>query len=68
VNADVVISGRLKPGNEEILDYYLLPSMDIVAEHLSFLLDNGLLLDVYRSTNLNFFMEMARRVRVEGNE
>ncbi len=68
LNPDVVIAARLQPGNEEILDYYLLPRMDILAEHLSFRLENGLLLDVYRYSNLDLFMEMARRVRVEGDE
>ncbi|MEI9979919.1 MAG: recombinase family protein [Edaphobacter sp.] len=68
LNPDVTIAVRLQPGNEEILDYYLLPSIDILAERLSFRPENGVILDVYRFNNLNFFMEMARRVRVEGPE
>jgi hypothetical protein len=44
---------------------YLLPRPDVLAERLTFKPENGLVLDVYRFNNLNFFMEMARRARVE---
>ncbi|MEO6964724.1 MAG: recombinase family protein [Acidobacteriaceae bacterium] len=63
---DVVIAARLQPGNDEILDYYLLPRLDILTERLSLRPENGLILDVYRFNNLNFFMEMAHRARLEG--
>jgi DNA invertase Pin-like site-specific DNA recombinase len=63
---DVIIAARLQPGNEEILDYYLLPRLDVLAERLSLRPANGLVLDVYRFNNLNFFLEMAERVRIEG--
>ena len=63
---DIIIAARLQPGNEEILDYYLLPRLDVLTERLSLRHDNGLALDVYRFTNLNFFLEMAERVRIEG--
>ena len=48
-----------------ILDYYLLPRLDVLTERLIFRPENGLVLDVYRFNNLNFFMEMAKRARVE---
>ena len=66
LNPDIVIAARLQPGNEEILDYYLLPRLDVLTERLSLRPENGLILDVYRFNNLNFFMEMAQRARVEG--
>ena len=65
---DIIIAARLQPGNEEILDYYLLPRVDILTERLNLQPENGLILDVYRFNNLNFFMEIAQRVRVEGDE
>jgi DNA invertase Pin-like site-specific DNA recombinase len=65
LHPDVVIAARLRPGNDEILDYYLLPGLDVLAERLTFRPENGFVLDVYRFNNLNFFMEMARRARVE---
>jgi DNA invertase Pin-like site-specific DNA recombinase len=64
LSPDVVIVARLQPWNEEILDYYLLPRLDVLTERLSLRPENGLILDVYRFSNLSFFMEMARRVRV----
>jgi DNA invertase Pin-like site-specific DNA recombinase len=43
-----------------------LPRLDVLTERLSLRPDNGLIMDVYRFNNLNFFMEMAQRVRMEG--
>ncbi len=65
---DIIIAARLQPGNEDILDYYLLPRVDVLTERLNLRAENGLILDVYRFNNLNFFMEIAQRVRVEGAE
>jgi DNA invertase Pin-like site-specific DNA recombinase len=66
LSPDIIIAARLQPGNEEVLDYYLLPRLDVLTERLSLRSENGLILDVYRFNNLNFFMEMAQRARVEG--
>ena len=65
LHPDIVIAARLHPGNDEILDFYLLPRLDLLTERLTFRPENGLILDVYRFNNLNFFMEMAKRVRLE---
>jgi hypothetical protein len=65
LHPDIVIAARLQPGNDEILDFYLLPRLDLLTERLTFRPENGLILDVYRFNNLNFFMEMAKRVRLE---
>jgi hypothetical protein len=65
---DIIIAARLQSGNEDILDYYLLPRVDVLAQRLNLRSENGLILDVYRFNNLNFFMEMAQRVQVEGDE
>jgi hypothetical protein len=61
---DVTIAARLRPGNQEILDYYLVPGMDRLSERLRLSPDNGIVLDVYRFENLNFFVSMARRVAI----
>jgi DNA invertase Pin-like site-specific DNA recombinase len=66
LSPDIVIAARLQPGNAEIMDYYLLPRLDILMDRLSLRSENGLVLDVYRFNNLNFFMEIAQRVRMEG--
>jgi hypothetical protein len=65
ITPDVTIAARLKPGNQDILDYYLFPGMDALAEQLRLAPTNGTVLDVYRFENLNFFRSMARRVRIE---
>jgi hypothetical protein len=65
LSPDIVIAARLQPGNAEIMDYYLLPRLDILMDRLSLRSENGLVLDVYRFNNLNFFMEIAQRVRME---
>jgi len=58
---DVTIAVRLKPGNADVLDFYLLPSLDRLSEKLSLANDNPLSLDVYRFDNLEFFMSLGRR-------
>jgi DNA invertase Pin-like site-specific DNA recombinase len=62
---DIIIAARLQPGNEEVLDYFLFPRLDVLTERLSLKPENGLVLDVHRFNNLNFFMEMAERARIE---
>jgi hypothetical protein len=54
LSPDVVIAARLWPANEEILDYYLLPRLDVLTERLSLRSENGLILDVYRFNNRTF--------------
>jgi hypothetical protein len=56
VNEDndlLTIAARLQPGNGEIMDYYLLPRLDILMDRLRLRSENGLVLDVYRFNNLN---------------
>jgi hypothetical protein len=62
---DITIAARLQPGNHAILDYYLFPSIDHLAERLRLAPANGLLLDVYRFENLSFFLQLAHRRRIE---
>jgi DNA invertase Pin-like site-specific DNA recombinase len=65
LDPDIIIAARLQPGNEGILDYYLMPRADILRYRLNLKPHNGLIWDVYRFQNLNFFMELARRGRIE---
>ena len=62
---DVTIAARLQPGNELILDYYLFPSIDALAERLRLAPENGLLLDVYRFEDLSFFLNLAQRQAIQ---
>ena len=61
LNPDLTIAARLQPDNRDILDYYLLPGIDVITEELRLSQDNGVVLDVYRFENLNFLFSMARR-------
>lgn len=46
------------------MDYYLMPRVDVLRERPNLKPHNGLIWDVYRFQNLNFFMELTRRARV----
>ena len=63
---DVTVAARLKPGNAEVLDYYLLPNLDRLSKKLALKEENPFSLDVYRFDDLNFFMSLGRR-RVLGS-
>jgi DNA invertase Pin-like site-specific DNA recombinase len=65
LDPDVTVAARLRPGNQEILDYYLLPSMDALVDKLRLAPENGIVLDVHRFENLSFLISMARRVNIE---
>jgi hypothetical protein len=62
---DVTIAARLAPGNEAILDYYLLPSLAEIGAHVRLNEENPLPLEVYRFDDLEFFAQVARRTRTE---
>jgi DNA invertase Pin-like site-specific DNA recombinase len=62
---DVTVAVRLLPDNENILDYYLLPAVDVLARKLRLAPENAVVLDVYRFENLSFFLSLARRSHIE---
>jgi len=61
---DLTIAVRLDAGNDQPIDYYLLPRMDIALGKLTLAEDNGVGLDTYRFSNLEFFCGMAKRLRL----
>jgi DNA invertase Pin-like site-specific DNA recombinase len=62
---DITIAARLNPGNQSVKDYYLLPQIDLLWKRLSLAPENGVLLDLYRFDNLNVFLNLAKRLRLE---
>lgn len=62
---DITIVMRMDPDNEHVLDYYLLPSIDIMPPKLRLLQRNPFGLDAYRFSSLDFFLDLARRVQLE---
>jgi hypothetical protein len=62
---DITIAARLTQGNDAVMDYYLLPSLAEIGVQLQLNEDNPLPLDVYRFDDLDFFTEVAERIRME---
>lgn len=58
---DITIAARLRPGNAEVLDFYLLPSLDRLSHKLALAAENPFALDVYRFDTLDFFMSLSHR-------
>jgi DNA invertase Pin-like site-specific DNA recombinase len=64
---DVTIAVRLKPGNSEILDYFLLPNLDQLGKRVFIAKDNSCGLEVYRFDTLDFFLNLSRRCNLVQN-
>jgi DNA invertase Pin-like site-specific DNA recombinase len=58
---DVTVAIRLDRSNEQPLDYYILPSIDMTANRIRMAEDNALSLDAYRFSSLDFLYSMAAR-------
>ena len=61
---DITIAVRLAPDNEQPLDYYLLPQIDIKASRLRIAQRNAIFLDAYRFDTLHRFFEISARTRL----
>jgi hypothetical protein len=61
---DITVALRMDELNENPLDYYLLPFIDITKDRLRLAEDNGAILDTYRFETLDFFFGMAERVKI----
>jgi DNA invertase Pin-like site-specific DNA recombinase len=61
LDPDITIGVRMAPGNATILDYYLFPGIDVLADHCRLAPKNGFLLDVYRSADLAPLVKLSRR-------
>ncbi|MEQ1949106.1 MAG: recombinase family protein [Bryobacteraceae bacterium] len=60
LDPDITVAARMAPGNIEIADYYLFPSLDIVEAQYRLARENGFALDAYRSANLQPLVRLAR--------
>jgi len=56
---DVTVAVRLDRSNEQPLDYYILPSIDMNTNRIRMAEDNPLSLDAYRFESLDFLYSMA---------
>jgi hypothetical protein len=64
LNPDITIAVRMDTDNRQPLDYYLLPSLDMTFQRLRLAEENGIWLDIYRFTTLDFFFGMAQRTKI----
>jgi DNA invertase Pin-like site-specific DNA recombinase len=61
---DLTIVARMDEENSQILDYYLFPARDRLRKGLLLAKDNSIVLDVYRSKNLDQVYRILRRKQV----
>jgi DNA invertase Pin-like site-specific DNA recombinase len=61
---DITVAVRMDALNRDPLDYYLLPKLDLTFEKLTLAEDNAINLDTYRFDSLDYFFDMAKRVRI----
>ena len=59
---DITVAVRMDGLNQNHLDYYLLPRIDMTAARLQLAEDNGISLDAYRFPTLEAFFALAARV------
>jgi DNA invertase Pin-like site-specific DNA recombinase len=62
---DITIAVRMDETNSNILDYYLLPTLDMTAAGLRLAEANGISLDCYRFDTLDYLFELSERVDLE---
>jgi len=64
LHPDITIALRMDTGNRAVVDYYLLPRLDIAAAKVRLREDNGFSLDAYRFDSLESFFHLAARTRI----
>jgi DNA invertase Pin-like site-specific DNA recombinase len=62
---DISIVARLGDGNRNILDYFLLPSIEFKPQSLRLCGDNGTRIDRYRCDTLDQFFELCGRQTID---
>ena len=64
LHPDITIALRMDAANRAVVDYYLLPRLDIAAAKLRLREENGFFLDAYRFDSLEWFFHLAARTRI----
>jgi hypothetical protein len=60
----ITVALRMDSANRDILDYYLLPRLDVAVPELRIKEENGLSLDAYRFDSLDSLFSLAARTRI----
>jgi DNA invertase Pin-like site-specific DNA recombinase len=58
---DLTVAVRMDEANENVLDYYLLPSIDMSASKIRLAEENGIYLDAYRFDTLDILFRLSAR-------
>jgi hypothetical protein len=58
---DLTVAVRMDESNENILDYYLLPSIDMSESKIRLAEENGIYLDAYRFDSLDILFRLSAR-------
>ena len=64
---DLTVLVRMKPRNEGVQDFYLLPSLDLNWRDNQFAENNGIYFDAFRFASLDFLIGLAARVQLPQN-
>jgi DNA invertase Pin-like site-specific DNA recombinase len=64
--ADITVAARMVPGNDSVLDYYVLPRLAGLAPILDLAPTNSFLIDVYRFPDLSVLKQLAYRTPLKG--
>ena len=59
---DLTVAVRMLPGEQEVLDYYLFPMIDLAAPHLRLGDTNPRELELYRFNSLDILAALSRRI------
>ena len=62
---DITVAVRMDEPNQNALDYYLLPRIDMTAPRLRLAEDNGVSLDAYRFETLDVLFGLAARIKLQ---
>jgi DNA invertase Pin-like site-specific DNA recombinase len=62
---DITVAVRMNRSNTQILDYYLLPRLDMTVPRLRLAEANGVFLDCYRFESLDYLFELGARIHLQ---
>ena len=63
--ADMTVVARMEPGNETVLDYYIVPKVHLFEPVTTLSLNNGFYIDTYRFADLTLLAKLVRRIKLE---
>jgi hypothetical protein len=62
---DITVVARMDTANEQAVDYYLFPIMNVETPNLILCESNGVFFDSYKFDTLDYFVELAAREQIE---